>query len=284
MLEFDLLTRNLAARGNPWVAEVPVAPIAAADRPGYSLGYVPSPGEYSLEQREDLARSLGLVTASLAQVTPHYPPQVDHRALNGANYVTAIRDQGQCGACVAFGIVAALESNRVRSGQATRGGDYSEADLFFCGAAVDGFTCDSGWNPMDGLNILRNRGVAAEADFGYQDQQLACPLPSDHPRTQISNWQRLYAPAQIKHHLCTKGPLIACYSVFEDFFHYKSGIYCHVLGERVGGHCVCCVGYDDRDRYWICKNSWGDQWGEQGFFRISYGEAGVDSFMDAIWV
>jgi hypothetical protein len=38
---------------------------------------------------------------------------------------------------------------------------------------------------------------------------------------------------------------------------------------------VTIVGYDNRDGYWICKNSWGDQWGENGWFRIGYGQCDI---------
>ena len=48
-------------------------------------------------------------------------------------------------------------------------------------------------------------------------------------------------------------------------------------GEYVGGHCVCIIGYDDAQKCWIAKNSWGKGWGEQGFFRIGYGECGIDA-------
>lgn len=65
-------------------------------------------------------------------------------------------------------------------------------------------------------------------------------------------------------------------------FAYHSGVYHHVSGTSVGGHCVCCVGYDDHDKFWICKNSWGPSWGDGGFFKIGYGEVGIDAQMWAV--
>src|SRR5216110_1779739 len=82
--------------------------------------------------------------------------------------------------------------------------------------------------------------------------------------------------------ISTHGPLDACFSVYNDFFGYSSGIYHHVTGAYAGGHCVGIVGYNDSGQYWIAKNSWGTGWGESGFFRIGYGECGIDSEMWAV--
>ena len=56
---------------------------------------------------------------------------------------------------------------------------------------------------------------------------------------------------------------------------YKEGIYHYTTGKQLGGHAVKIVGYGVD--HWIIANSWSTQWGEQGFFRIGFGECGVDS-------
>ena len=38
----------------------------------------------------------------------------------------------------------------------------------------------------------------------------------------------------------------------------------------MGNHAIAIVGYNDPEKYWICKNSWGTEWGESGWFRIDY--------------
>lgn len=85
----------------------------------------------------------------------------------------------------------------------------------------------------------------------------------------------------MKEWLSTRGPLVACYTVYEDFFAYNGGVYRHVNGGVAGGHCVCCVGYDNAQGCWIMKNSWGN-WGEAGYFRIAYGQCGIDATMWAV--
>lgn len=60
------------------------------------------------------------------------------------------------------------------------------------------------------------------------------------------------------------------FTVYSDFFNYKSGVYSHVSGGVAGGHAVKILGWgiDNGVNYWLCANSWGPLWGESGFFRI----------------
>ena len=60
---------------------------------------------------------------------------------------------------------------------------------------------------------------------------------------------------------------------------YESGIYKHISGGLLGGHAVIIVGWgvEDGTKFWIAQNSWGDDWGEQGYFRIAEGECDFDS-------
>jgi cathepsin B len=77
------------------------------------------------------------------------------------------------------------------------------------------------------------------------------------------------------------GPMETGFSVYSDFMNYKGGVYKHVTGSLLGGHAVKIVGwgYDDtaKSNYWLCANSWGETWGEQGFFKIAFGQCGIDS-------
>ena len=63
---------------------------------------------------------------------------------------------------------------------------------------------------------------------------------------------------------------------------YESGIYHHVYGDSIGGHAVEIVGYGEENKipYWIIKNSWGREWGENGYFKIvrSINECNIEEF------
>ena len=77
------------------------------------------------------------------------------------------------------------------------------------------------------------------------------------------------------------GPLTTGFNVYLDFELYKSGIYHHVYGSNMGGHAVEFVGYGEENgvKFWIVKNSWGREWGENGYFRIRRGnnECGIEN-------
>ncbi len=67
----------------------------------------------------------------------------------------------------------------------------------------------------------------------------------------------------------------AHYDVYEDFSSYNGGIYEHTFGDYVAGHAILIVGWEDENQCWIVKNSWGSNWGENGYFRIRWGSCGM---------
>jgi C1A family cysteine protease len=242
------------------------------------LGYTPGPGELSLDER--VAASLANLGAATAGAVG-YPASYD---LRSKNFITPVRNQGGCGSCVAFGSTATVEGTfRVQRGDPNLAVDLSEAQLFYCVAKSQGRNCGNGWWVGPALDAYKN-GIVDEACFPYTAGDQNCNLCADWQNrlTKITGWHTINGPADMKTWISTRGPLDTCFTVYNDFFSYKSGIYKHVTGGVAGGHCVCCVGYDDGKGCWICKNSWGTDWGESGFFNIAYGECGIDATMWAV--
>jgi len=79
----------------------------------------------------------------------------------------------------------------------------------------------------------------------------------------------------------TNGPIEVSFTVYGDFLTYKSGIYARTTGSPIGGHAVKMVGWgvENGNKYWKIANSWNEDWGEAGFFRIKRGtnECGIES-------
>merc|ERR1711975_195510 len=86
--------------------------------------------------------------------------------------------------------------------------------------------------------------------------------------------------SKIQKELMTNGPLYVAFTVYSDFPTYKSGVYKHTSGSALGGHAVTLVGYGELDgqKYWKIKNSWNEEWGDNGHFLIARGndECGIE--------
>jgi len=205
------------------------------------------------------------------------PAAFDWRSNGGKNFISPVKDQGGCGSCVSFCAVAALEAlARINHARVL---DASEADLHFCSS--HGENCD-GWWPSDALESIRSRGVTTEDRFPYftafTPPTPHCVLAPDRDTfaTKLTEHVAVSTMASRKSWISDRGPLIAVLHVYDDFFAYGTGVYHHATGAEAGYHCVLIVGYDDAQHCWICKNSWGAGWGDAGFFRIGYGECGID--------
>lgn len=249
------------------------------------LGYTPGPDEPSFEEQEQIAKINHEIfkSARLKGETASYPASFDMRT---GGFVTPVKDQGGCGSCVAFGTAATIESTirRIRNNPGLAI-DLSEAQLFYCYARSQGRNCENGWWVQPAMDAAKT-GLAIEGSYPYTAGDQNCSnLASNWQSSavKISGWHEIKSIADMKEWLSTRGALVACFTVYNDFFAYKSGIYRNVVqNEKPGGHCVSIVGYNDTEGYWIAKNSWGQGFGENGFFRIAYGQCGIDSSMFAV--
>ncbi|GJE16182.1 C1 family peptidase [Methylobacterium marchantiae] len=267
--DFDRINAAIMRAGAKWdsgptiVSEFYDAGASATER--FGLSFDPE------RAKRDVVATRNAESALFKVVAPP-PPHLDWRGVNGGDYVTSIKDQSNCGSCVAFATCAAIES-RILIGTGNPGGsiDLSEAHLFYCGAVN---ACESGWFYTKALAYAKKPGIGLEADFPYVPGNQPCR--NIKPVVTVPRYQTAASQIARKQAL-QKGPVIGGFRVFQDFYTYRSGIYTHVTGDFLGWHAVCIIGYDDNDQCWIAKNSWGTGWGETGFFRIGFGECGIDS-------
>jgi len=202
----------------------------------------------------------------------YLPPYFSWRDVNGVDYTTPIKNQAPAPTCEAYALVAALETKMQYKLGKIYNPDLSEAHLFF----YPGGSIKAGYvNIIDAANYLIEHGVPDEGcfpdphrpyDFSFES------LPGWENRTvKITEWGWVeHTPEAMKRTLIEHGPLIVCMYFWRDFYYYRGGIYRHRWGRLAGGHVMAIVGYDDEQHCWIIKNSWGTEWGKNGWLRIDY--------------
>ncbi|HSR09876.1 MAG TPA: C1 family peptidase [Thermodesulfobacteriota bacterium] len=215
---------------------------------------------------------------SLSAPATGLPTSLDWRNYNSQNYVTGMRDQGNCGSCWAFASTAALES-LVLLKNATPGVDenFAEQILLSCGDQLG--NCAQGGYIDRASNFIRDTGLPDEACYAYTATDGDCTRACGGWQANThrsAGWKYIATTSPnvdaIKTALNNYGPLVTTMDVYTDFFYYKGGIYTYQNGNLEGGHAVLIVGYDDSDQHFIVKNSWGTGWGEGGFFNIAYSQ------------
>jgi C1A family cysteine protease len=205
-------------------------------------------------------------------------PAVDPRG-----EMTDVYDQGQLGSCTSQAVAAAVDYDRIVSGEQP----FHPARLviYALERIIEGspLTSDTGAVGRDGLKACRNFGMLPESEYPYSDQ---APAWEDDPRDDL---QRLGA-TKLEHPykavprtlhdlqavLSNRQTIAFGFSVYESFESpevAKTGVMPHPgRGERqLGGHEVLLVGYlADHPQHALVRNSWGRDWGLGGYFLMPW--------------
>jgi C1A family cysteine protease len=205
----------------------------------------------------------------------------DWRNVQGGNWLGAVMNQGNCGSCVAFATVATLEAQYSITAQLSwLKPTFSPEQLFMCGGA----TCEQGWDPDSAVQFLQSTGITDEACFPYSSgstgKDVACSAQCGDADSRSFKIAGAIQPTsadgggsadEVKAAL-KNGPLVTTLDVYADFLTYSTGVYQHVTGDKLGGHAVSIVGYDDSRSAWLIRNSWGPDWGDHGFAWVNYAD------------
>jgi hypothetical protein len=208
------------------------------------------------------------------------PEKFSWRDINGTDFTTPVKNQAPAPTCEAYALVAAIETLMQYQAGYPFEPDLSEMHLYF----YAGGTYEAGYvNLVDAANYLIEHGVPDEGCYPDPHRAYDYPfesLPGWENRTvKIREWGWVeHTEETIKGALIEHGPLIICAYFWKDFYYYHGGVYRHRWGRLAGGHVMTIAGYDDNDQCWIVKNSWGIEWGENGWFKMSY-----DAGMFADW-
>jgi len=284
-LKADDLNKSIHALKGRWIAKSNYLSVLSLDSKRKHLGAVidsiPAPSTHfaDLKTITDIPGKPGPESlGSPATAAISLPAYFDWRHYNGKSYVTPVKDQGQCGSCWAFSSTAALES-RILIDRGMHGLDVDLAEQILVTLANAG-SCGGG-DPFLAADFFVHTGLAIEACYPYTatngSPSDAC-LNWDIDTYKIKNYVIVNeypptaTPFDIKRAIYEYGPIVGVFDVYEDFYYYHSGIYAYTSGAYCGGHAILIVGWDDKYQCFIVKNSWGDAWGEDGYFRIAYTE------------
>lgn len=214
-----------------------------------------------------------------------FPSSVDLR-----EYCSAVEDQGELGSCTAQALVGALEflENKTE-GQYT---DYSRLFLYYNERVYLGLQNeDSGAIIRDGIKSLNRRGVCQETLWPHDISKFAEKPPkscyTEARKHKTISYQRLNTFDQMKACLASGYPFIFGFTVYESFMYNENKgtipMPDFVTESAIGGHAVLAVGYNEQDKRFICRNSWGTNWGDKGDFTIPYAYVKDRDLSDDFW-
>ena len=260
--------------------------------------------------KEPISKKLPLKPIVIAD---SIPTNFDSRtAWPNCDSIKEVRDQSNCGSCWAFGAAEAMSDRIcVASGQ-SRQDRISAEDLLDCCDSC-GSGCNGGY-PSSAWDYWQNTGLVTGGLYG--DNKWCKPYslkPCDHHvsghydpcsgdsetptctntcqssytveysndlRFASSSYSISSSVGEIQTEIMTHGPVEAAFDVYNDFLAYKSGVYQHTTGDYLGGHAIKILGWgvENGTPYWLVSNSWNEDWGDKGFFKIKRGndECGIE--------
>merc|ERR1712212_98754 len=196
-----------------------------------------------------------------------------------AGIVSPVKEQGQCGSCVAFASMAAIETCFKNFTGVF--GDYSEQQLVDCGYKQEGANGCHGAPPHAYLTwAARDKIVlASEAQYLYEnlDPRLKCPavVPVFNQGARITDSYYTYQGDEnlMKKLVYQHGAVVAAVKSQGPFSPYEGGVFAGCPPTERVDHAITVVGYGREGGldYWLIKNSWGPYWGENGFIKLQRG-------------
>ncbi|PIN18825.1 Cysteine proteinase Cathepsin L [Handroanthus impetiginosus] len=177
--------------------------------------------------------------------------------------VTGVKDQGQCAVAATEGI------NQLKTGKLI---SLSEQELVDCDTSEDQ-GCNGGLMDYAFEFIIKNHGLTTESNYPYKGVDGTC-----NTRKELSHVAKITGykdvPANSESSLlkavANQPVSVAIDAGGSDFQFYSSGVFTGECGTELD-HGVAAVGYgktSDGTKYWLVKNSWGTDWGEDGYIRM----------------
>lgn len=197
--------------------------------------------------------------------------------------ITGAKDQGNCGACWTFACIGSLESAFMKQEIGTF--DFSEQSIRSCHGFVLGenAACSGGNNRKASAYLTRGDGPLLESNVPYNTYSEASCYLNSAPQFRVYDIN--YYPNDkniLKQAILDYGALYTNYYNESNYYTSSSNSY-YYSGTSSTDHAVLLVGWDDNKTTlggkgaWIIKNSWGDDWGNEGFFYIAYQDTKINT-------
>jgi C1A family cysteine protease len=216
------------------------------------------------------------------------PPSVDLRALCPPVY-----DQGQLGSCTANAIAGMLEYDQLWQGEAAS--TPSRLFIYYNERVMEGtIHVDAGAAIRDGIKSVVKLGVCSEEEWPYDLSYFVVRPPKqcydDALKFKALSYQRVrvHDLHAMKACLALSFPFVFGFLVYESFESDEvatTGVMPMPVSDEefLGGHAVMAVGYDDAHQSLLVRNSWGVDWGLQGYFWMPYQYLLKPKLTDDFW-
>lgn len=230
------------------------------------MGWIPDVPDYrdTMYSRSMITRILPLTLPSKVDLRDFCPP---------------VYDQGELGSCTANSVCGLCDFLRNKNGWKLL--NPSRLFLYYNTRSIEGTVdIDSGASLRNTIKSVNEFGVCREALWPYAIDKFSLTPETkafeEAEAHQALEYQRITQKLNDMKGILAEGfPFVLGFSVYNSLYNVsplneytlefpKAG------DDLIGGHAVLAVGYDDTTATFLIRNSWGEKWGDKGYFKIPY--------------